>query len=138
MDCVNGINAYHTLDEVCGLLEKGEADEFLKMLEEMACYIFRADHLMLDCTADESSLEEICCGTGALAGTFPQGRTPEEDFKEYGEAFRVKPVKVKEGFTTAGQVQYVCRAGNYGSKGCEYTTIIYGRMSGSRAAPTAA
>ena len=74
MDCVNGINAYHTLDEVCGLLEKGEADEFLKMLEEMACYIFRADHLMLDCTADESSLEEICGRTGALAGRFLRGK----------------------------------------------------------------
>ena len=124
MDCVNGVNAYHTLDEVCGLLEKGEADEFLAMMEDMARYIFRADRLMLDCTADESSLEEICGGTGALAGTFPQGKTPEEDLKEYGEAFRVKPVKVKEGFTTAGQVQYVCRAGNYGSKGCEYTGAL--------------
>ena len=60
MDSVNGVNAYHTLDEVCGLLENGEADEFLKVMEEMARYIFRADRLMLDCTADESSLEEIC------------------------------------------------------------------------------
>ena len=44
MDCVNGVNAYHTLDEVCGLLEKGEADDLLKMFDEMAKYIFRADH----------------------------------------------------------------------------------------------
>ena len=124
MDCVNGVNAYHTLDEVCGLLEKGEADEFLAKLEEMARYIFRADHLMLDCTADENSLEEICAGTGTVAGSFPKGKTPEEDLKEYGAAFRVEPVKVKEGFTTSGQVQYVCRAGNYGNKGCAYTGAL--------------
>jgi Zn-dependent M16 (insulinase) family peptidase len=124
MDCVNGVNAYHTLDEVCGLLEKGEADDFLAMLEEMAGYIFRADHLMLDCTADESSLEEICSGTGALAGILPQGRSEQDDLNEYGEAFRVTPVKVKEGFTTSGQVQYVCRAGNYAGKGCAYTGAL--------------
>ncbi|MER2027294.1 MAG: insulinase family protein, partial [Lachnospiraceae bacterium] len=124
MDCVNGVNAYHTLDEVCGLLEKGEADEFLSVLEEMARYIFRADHLMLDCTADENSLEEICAGTGTVAGSFLKGKTPEEDLKEYGAAFRVEPVKVKEGFTTSGQVQYVCRAGNYGNKGCAYTGAL--------------
>ena len=124
MDCVNGINAYHTLDEVCRLLEKGEADDFLAMLEEMAQFIFRADHLMLDCTADEEGLKEICGGTGALAGLFPQGRTGEEDFEKYGPVYSVEPVKVKEGFTTAGQVQFVCRAGDFGGRGCEYTGAL--------------
>ena len=124
MDSINGVNGYHTLDEVCGLLEKDGADDFMELLEQMAGYIFRADHLMLDCTADEGSLEEICSGTGILAGTLPEARTPEEDLADFGDAFRVVPVKVKEGFTTAGQVQYVCRAGSFGSKGFEYTGAL--------------
>ena len=124
MDCINGVDGYHKLDEVCDLLEKGEADDFLAMLEQMAGYIFRADHLMLDCTADEGSLDEILCGTSALSGALPEARTPEEDLADFGESFRVVPVKVKEGFTTAGQVQYVCRAGSFGRRGFAYTGAL--------------
>ena len=38
-----------------------------------------------------------------------------------GERFRAVLVKKNEGFMTAGQVQYVCRAGNFINKGLPYT-----------------
>ena len=124
MDHVSGLEAYRKLDEVCGLLEKGEADELIATLEEMTQYIFRADHLITDCTADEESISEITARTAALAANLPQGRTEEEDLQKYGAAYSLKPVKVKEGFTTAGQVQYVCRAGSFGSRGFAYTGAL--------------
>ena len=124
MDYVNGVGAYHKLDEICGLLEKGESDEILAVLAEMAKYIFRADHLMTDCTADESSIGEIAEKTAALAQALPQAGSKEEDLRTYGPAFRVSPVKVREGFATAGQVQYVCRAGSFGKRGYSYTGAL--------------
>ena len=124
MDYVNGLTAYRKLDEVCGLLEKGESDGLIEILKEMTQYIFRVDHLMTDCTADEESTAQIIAETSALAGALPQGKTEEEDLAEYGPAYSLKPVKVKEGFTTAGQVQYVCRAGSFGSRGFTYTGAL--------------
>ena len=124
MDYVNGLEAYHKLDEVCGLLEKGEADELIAVLEEMTQYIFRADHLMTDCTADEESIAQITAETASLAAALPAGKTAEEDLSQYGAAYSLTPVKVKEGFTTAGQVQYVCRAGSFGSRGYAYTGAL--------------
>ena len=124
MDYVNGLNAYHKLDEVCGKLEKGDSGELTGILTEMANYIFRADHIMVDCTADGQNIPGVAGQIRALAEALPEGRSAEEDRAAYGEAFRVTPVKVKEGFTTAGQVQYVCRAGNFGKKGCEYTGAL--------------
>ena len=124
MDYVNGLTAYRKLDEVCGLLEKGEADGLIAILEEMTQYIFRADHLITDCTADEESTEQIIAETAALAGQLPQGRSEEEDLAQYGPAYSLSPVKVREGFTTAGQVQYVCRAGSFGNRGFAYTGAL--------------
>ncbi len=124
MDYVNGVNAYHKLDEVCGLLEKGEAAELIATLQEMARYIFRADHLMTDCTADESSIDLIADYTAALGGALSLAGSEEEDLAKFGPVFSVKPVKVREGFTTAGQVQYVCRAGSFGSRGYTYTGAL--------------
>ena len=124
MDYVNGVNAYHKLDEVCGLLEKGESQEFIDTLSEMAEYIFRADHLMTDATVDKSSVDEIVEQTASLAQALPEGRSAQEDLAAFGPSFSVRPVKVKEGFTTAGQVQFVCRAGSFGSRGYSFTGAL--------------
>ena len=121
MDCVNGVNAYRTLDEVCGLLEKNEADDLIAMLSEMAQFIFRQNRMMVDCTADESSMAEITEQAAQLGRSLFPAAAPEEDLAGYGPKFAVSPVKVKEGFTTAGQVQFVCRAGSFGNKGLAYT-----------------
>ncbi len=124
MDSINGVNAYHKLDEVCGLLEKDEAGGILTTLAEMAAYIFRVDHMMTDCTADEECLPLIADKAAELAGNLPAACSPESDLKAYGPAFSITPVKVKEAFTTAGQVQFVCRAGSFGKRGLPYTGAL--------------
>jgi len=124
MDNINGVNAYHKLDEVCGLLEKDEADGILATLAEMAAYIFRADHLMTDCTAEEECLPLIVEKSAELACSLPAAGSPESDREAYGPVFSITPVKVKEAFTTAGQVQFVCRAGSFGKRGLPYTGAL--------------
>jgi Zn-dependent M16 (insulinase) family peptidase len=79
---------------------------------------------MTDCTADESSIGAVTQKSGELLAVLPAGRTGEEDLAKYGQPFKVTPVKVKEGFTTAGQVQFVCRAGSFGMRGCAYTGAL--------------
>ena len=124
MDCISGVNAYHKIDEVCGLLEKNEADGILTTLKEMAAYIFRADHLMTDCTAEEDCLAAVAEKSAELAASLPAADSQENDLAVYGPVFSVTPVKVKEGFTTAGQVQFVCRAGSFGKRGLPYTGAL--------------
>ena len=124
MDSINGVNAYHKLDEVCGLLEKDEAGGILTTLAEMAAYIFRVDHMMTDCTADEECLPLIAEKAAELAGNLPAACPPESDLEAYGPAFSITTVKVKEAFTTAGQVQFVCRAGSFGKRGLPYTGAL--------------
>lgn len=41
-----------------------------------------------------------------------------------GTAFVPKEHRIKEGYMTAGQIQYVCRAGNYVKKGLPYTGAL--------------
>lgn len=124
MDCINGVNAYKTLDEVCGLLEKNEADDLMALLQEMAQYIFREDHMMVDCTAEESVISAVAEKTAELTQALSGRMTAEEELEKYGPRFSVTPVKVKEAFTTAGQVQFVCRAGSFGKHGYAYTGAL--------------
>ena len=42
----------------------------------------------------------------------------------HGEPFVIRPEKRNEGFLSASQVQYVCRAGNFINKGLSYTGAL--------------
>lgn len=111
-------------------------DELAQILQEMAEYIFREDHLMVDDTAADRELSAL----GKLAGSFAGELFPapvhmfdkdaektairEADLSKYGPRYSVTPVRRNEGFTTAGQVQYVCRAGNFLRRGYPYTGAL--------------
>ena len=72
---------------------------------------------MLDYVGTEDHYEEFI----ALAG-----QVKEALYKEPVETkpFVIEPVKRNEGFLSASQVQYVCRAGNFINKGLAYTGAL--------------
>ena len=147
MESFSGITGYRTLGEICrvmgsaarqpqrtdpsadasdpapaaGLPVAENPDEIMEILAQMAAYIFRQDRLMMDCTAQEQDLPRIKEQTAAFWRGLPKGQTGEQDLAQYGAPFTVTPVRRNEGFTTAGQVQYVCRAGRFDRKGLAYT-----------------
>ena len=116
MDDASGIAEYRVL---CGLLEQYEEKKVPlgETLARMARAIFTRDNLLADCTAEAGKAEAASVLTAKLAEALPAAQ-------ETGEPFSVQLSKKNEGFATAGQVQYVCRAGNFAAHGLPYTGAL--------------
>ena len=113
-DNVSGIGYFRHLEKMNKALETEDgAKEFVDKLTALCKLIFRPENLLVDITGTEKEYEGI-----------------EEQAKEFAKALytddvtkgelKLVPEKKNEGFKTAGQVQYVCRAGNFASKGLKY------------------
>ena len=109
MGMVTGLTAYRTLDETCSRLsaDPEAAEPLCGLMQEMSAAIFRQDNLIFDCTACEEDLPEILAAAQQLAGELSSAKT------ETKSVFAPELKKRNEGLTTAGQVQYVCRAGRF-------------------------
>ena len=113
---VNGMPFYRLVAD----LEKNfdsRREDFQHKLEALVRCIFRPENLMLDYVGTDDHYEEFI----ALAG-----QVKEALYKEPVETkpFVIEPVKRNEGFLSASQVQYVCRAGNFINKGLAYTGAL--------------
>ena len=111
-EILSGIPFYRLTAHLDAHFEE-EKEQLVAKLQELAKMIFRKENLMVDFVGDESVL--------------PQLNTPIEHLKEalYScpvkkEHFVPKLSKKNEGLMTSGQVQYVCRAGNFRKKGLPY------------------
>lgn len=90
-----------------------EKDALVEKLQTLAKMIFRKENLMVDFVGEEQALEKLSA--------------PVENLKEklytcevQKETYLPEVSKRNEGFMTSGQVQYVCRAGNFRRKGLPY------------------
>ncbi|MBR5421265.1 MAG: insulinase family protein [Lachnospiraceae bacterium] len=115
-EMIGGLDFFRFLEDAEEHFEE-KKDELTAGLKEMARYAFRKDNLLLDVTGSETELKLL---EGKLEGICG-GLSPE-----IPEASDEKPVieKRNEGFCCSGQVQYVCRAGDYKAHGLEYTGAI--------------
>ena len=113
---VNGMPFYRLVAD----LEKNfdsRREDLQHKLEVLVRCIFRPENLMLDYVGTEDHYEEFI----ALAGQVKEAlcKEPVET-----KPFVIEPVKRNEGFLSASQVQYVCRAGNFINKGLAYTGAL--------------
>ena len=113
---VNGMPFYRLVADLEKNFDSRRGDLQHK-LEALVRCIFRPENLMLDYVGTEDHYEEFI----ALAG-----QVKEALYKEPVETkpFVIEPVKRNEGFLSASQVQYVCRAGNFINKGLAYTGAL--------------
>ena len=91
--------------------------ELIEGLKEVTSCLFRTENLMVDFTGDQDSLLELSDFVRSFRKDLFADPVTESGFE-------MKPEKLREGFMSAGQVQYVCRAGNFRSKGLEYTGVL--------------
>ena len=113
---ISGIPQYRLLEE----LEKNfdeKKQQLTADLKELIRYIFRPENLLVDYTAAPEGLKGL---SEEIEKFVPDLITSE--LRE--EGFALKAEKKNEGFMTAGQVQYVCRAGNFSDKGLPYTGAL--------------
>lgn len=110
---ISGIPQYRLLEELTGDFEN-KKEELVANLKELTRYIFRSENLMVDLTSTKegfAGIEEKVADLKKELFTEPVG----------GEGFTPSLEKKNEGFLTAGQVQFVCRAGNFINRGLPYT-----------------
>ena len=113
---INGLPLYRLLCD----LEKNYDErkgELKKILQNICKCIFRPENLMFDFTGSREAYENFA---GIVSGLASELHTCELKI----EGFEVIPEKKNEAFMTAGQVQYVAKAGNFLNKGLPYTGAL--------------
>lgn len=113
---INGVPQLRLLEDLDKNFEEKKA-EITANLKELVRRIFRPENLLVDFTGTE----EGYAGLEAAVEDFKKKLFTEE----VAAGSFVPDVKKKnEAFMTAGQIQYVCRAGNYIDKGLPYTGAL--------------
>lgn len=111
-ETLSGIPYFRLLSRIQANFEE-EKGALIKALQELAVMIFRRENLMVDYVGADEGWEKL-----------------EEAVESFAEALHTEsvetgnyhpvPQRKQEGFMTAGQVLYVCRAGNFKKKGLPY------------------
>ena len=112
-DLMGGIPFYRLLENIEKNFDE-EKDKLIYILQQMMKQLFRPENLILGYTSPLDKEAGI-----------------RECFKDFKKALYTEPVtkcerivpvtKRNEGFQTSAQVQYVCRAGDFGRNGLPYT-----------------
>lgn len=115
-EVLSGVPYYRLL---CRLEENFEAEkeDLIAKLQTLATMIFRKENLMVDFVGEEEALQNLNAPIESLKESLYTHKVAKQEYV---------PVLVKqnEGFMTAGQVQYVCRAGNFRKKGLDYNGAL--------------
>jgi len=116
-EVISGMDFYRLVERL-GSDWETEGKQLPQKLEKLCRSIFRPENLILDFTAqEEEQYESFLTAADALKQklfTDPVGAA----------AYQVTLEKKNEGYLSASQVQYVCRAGNFISAGLEYTGAL--------------
>ena len=113
---LNGIELYRLVNEIEKNFEV-KKEELKEKLQEICKFLFRPENLMFDFTGSKESYDSFA----DIVSGFADKLTTETLMCE---GFKVVPEKKNEAFMTAGQVQYVAKAGNFIAKGLPYTGAL--------------
>ena len=113
---MNGIPLYRLVCDLEKNFDK-KKEELKERLQTICSYLFRPENLMFDFTGSRKAYESFA---KIVSGFEKELYTCELSEK----GFEVKTNKKNEAFMTAGQVQYVAKAGNFLNKGVPYTGAL--------------
>lgn len=116
MDIINGLPCYQLVEKIESDFENNK-DELISSLQGLCEYLFHKENMIFDFTGEEEEYQKFA----ELAKDFVKHL---HDYKENKDIFEAVPVKKNEGFMSASQVQYVCRAGNFMKAGYSYTGAL--------------
>ena len=113
---LSGMPFYRLVDD----LEKhfdSRKEELKDKLDRLVRCIFRPENLLLDYIGTKEHYEEFLDLAKEVKDSLFTDAVK-------GTPFSIEPEKRNEGFLSASQVQYVCRAGNFINKGLSYTGAL--------------
>ncbi len=117
-----GIGMYQLLDGLCSDFDS-QKDMLLDKLRRISTLLASKERFFADVTAEEERLPAIAAQISSFAESL-SGKGGVNVLDHFAESdYTANPCR-REGFTTAGQVQYVCRAGNYKKAGLSYTGAL--------------
>ena len=111
-EVISGIPFFRLVTELDEHFEE-KKDRLIEKLQALAKVVFRKENLLVDFVGTEEGYEKLAEPVKCFAGSL---YTVNVEKGSYMPEVRRK----NEGFMTSGQVQYVCRAGNFRRKGLPY------------------
>lgn len=123
-DETDGIGYYEVVRELEENFEEHK-EELIRNLKQIAERIFRADNMMVSCTAAREGLaaaeREVCRLKGLLYDSMTDGKDKKSTGSGQAKTRCVLHCKHQnEGFKTSSKVQYVAQAGNFIDRGVPY------------------
>ena len=115
-ELISGIPFYRFSTELTEDFD-GKKEDLVNALQKLAKIIFRKENLMVDFIGTEEGLAKVEAEAAAFASEL-------YDCPIEKGALDIEVSKKNEAFMTSGQVQYVCRAGNFRRKGLPYTGAL--------------
>ena len=116
-DDTDGIGFYETVRMIEEDFDSHKA-ELIHNLKEISQRIFRADNMMVSCTATKEGLAAVQEAFPAVRGSLHSGeKLPEEPCI-------LHCTKRNEGFKTSSKVQYVARVGTFIDGGAKYSGAL--------------
>ena len=115
-DIINGLPCYQLVEKIEGDFERNK-EELKQSLIRLCQNLFHEQNMIFDFTGEESEYKIF----EELSVSFMKELYEYIDNKDI---FAITPVKKNEGFLSASQVQYVCRAGNFIKAGFAYTGAL--------------
>ena len=115
-EMLSGVSQYRFCVDLYNNFEE-KKDELVEKLQALSKIILRPENLMVDFTGDEEAFKSLEAPVAALKSKLYTCEVKKESFVP-------EVSKKNEGFMTPGQVQYVCRAGNFKKNGLEYTGAL--------------
>lgn len=114
---LKGMGQYRFLEELLACYDE-KIDDVIGILEKLCKEVFSKERLVVDYTGTLKGFAEAEEISGMLYEVLPNA-------KEYtGKAILPECKALNEAFKTSGQVQFVCRAGNFAKKGLPYTGAL--------------
>lgn len=113
---LSGIAFYKQLDELIRNYDS-MADELIGGLQRLVEKICRPDEFAVDYTGTKEGLSEVTARIGSCRDKLFAVSVEKKELV-------IEPKAYNEGFKTSGQVQFVCRCGNYKAKGLPYNGAL--------------
>lgn len=114
---LKGLGQYRFLENLLDNFDE-KIDETIQMMENLCQRIFVRERLLVDYTGTMAGFDEVKDISNTFYRVLPSTK------ESIGEVMKPQCQVLNEAFKTSGQVQFVCRAGNFVKQGLPYTGAL--------------
>ena len=113
---ISGIPFYRLITDLEAHFDE-KKEELVEILQTLVKMIFRPENLMVDFVGEEKAVALLDAPVEAFKAALYMENVEKEHYIP-------ETSRKNEGFLTSGQVNYVCRAGNFRKSGLQYTGAL--------------